>query len=137
MADLGGHGILRDDDAGALDVVVNEVRLQARTMVDVIESVSEVGGGFHSRKPGGEHGEARILGVSKTIHEIGSDNEIVDQIDVVPGKGSTQKLDQTAMVAPANGRQSILKLREVNRTANFPLEDDRVLAANRAPPGGR
>lgn len=65
-------------------MVVNEVRLQPRTMVDVIESVSEVGGDLHPRKPGGEHGEAWIFGVSKTIHKIRSNNEIIDEIDVIP-----------------------------------------------------
>lgn len=137
MADLRVQRLVGDDDARALDVVVDEIGPQSGAMVDVIKAVSEVRRDLHSREPGRENREARVFRVSKTTSKVRSRNEFVHEVDVVSGGGSAEKLDQATMVAPANRGEPALQLWQLHRTAKLPLEDDRFFTTQGAPPRGR
>lgn len=75
--------LLRDDDARALDVVVDEIRVEAGEMVDVIEPVGEISRDLHPRKPRRQFREARIQSISQTIGEIHTANKLIDEVNVV------------------------------------------------------
>ncbi|KAM1309550.1 hypothetical protein ACFX13_006381 [Malus domestica] len=50
VADFGAEHkvvLLGDDDVGAIDVVVDECRVEAGAVVDVIEAMGEVGSDLH------------------------------------------------------------------------------------------
>ncbi|TQD77085.1 hypothetical protein C1H46_037361 [Malus baccata] len=75
--------LLGDDDAGALDVVVDEGRVEAGAVVDVIEVVGEVGSDLHPGEPRRQDGVARVLRVAGLALEddgvFGADlREVVD-----------------------------------------------------------
>lgn len=111
MANPSVQSLLRDDDAGAVDVVVDEIGVEAGEMVDVIEAVSEIGSDLHPRNPSGEIGEARVQRVSQAISEINTANEFIDEVNVVTGDGSAEEFNQAAMVAPADNGEAISELR--------------------------
>ncbi|PON35774.1 hypothetical protein PanWU01x14_333760, partial [Parasponia andersonii] len=123
-----------DDDAGALDVVVDEIVPQSGAMVDVIEAVSEVRRDLHPREPGREDREARVSRVPEAIGEVNSLNEFVHEVDVAPGHGHPEQLDQAAMVAPTDRREPEL---ELYRPPKLALEHDRLIPAQGAPPSRR
>lgn len=85
MADPRCEILLRDDDAGAFDMVVNKSRTRTGEIVDVVEAVSEIGSDLHPRRPCRETGEARIVPVAEAIGEAGSGGELVDEVDVAAG----------------------------------------------------
>lgn len=76
-----------NDDAGCLDVVVDDGGIEAGLVVDVEESLSKVGGNLHSGEPSGEKGEAGIVGVAEAGCQVGPRNVRVNQIDVVTRDG--------------------------------------------------
>lgn len=134
MADLRAERIVGDDDPGALDVVVDEAGFQSSAMVDVVEAVSEVRRDLHPRQPRGQNGEARVSRVSQALSEIHAVDELVREVDVIPGERRADQLDQARVVAPADRGESAGNLRRVNLATELSLEDDGVRAAERASP---
>ena len=51
--------------------------------MNIIESVSEIGGDLHAREPRGQIGEARVQPIAEAIEEINAANVIIDEIDVI------------------------------------------------------
>lgn len=136
MADLGIEGWFGYDDARAFDVVVDEAGVESRAVVDVIEAVREVGGDLQAREPCGQDGVARVVWVAEALGEAGSGDELVDEVDVAPGEGRAEELDEAAVVAPRDEGEAVLELREVDRAAGLALENDGVFAADGAAPRG-
>ncbi|KAM1099698.1 hypothetical protein ACFX15_006022 [Malus domestica] len=87
VADFGAEHevvLLGDDDAGALNVVVDESRVEAEAVVDVIEAVGEVGSDLHSGEPRRQDGVARVLRVAGLALE---DDGIFGADGAAPGGG--------------------------------------------------
>lgn len=93
--------ILNNDDAGSLDVVVDDWGIEARLVVDVVEGLRKVGGDLHSGEPGGEEGEAGVVGVAEAGGQTGPRNVRVNQIDVVAGGGDAHEGNDARVVALA------------------------------------
>lgn len=101
---------LGDDDATALDVVVDEAYEQPSLVVDVIEAVSEIGGDLHSRHPRVEHREVNVPRVPETIRKVGTVDELVHEVDVVAGDGCAEELDDADVVAAAHDGEEFTEL---------------------------
>ena len=87
MADFGAEHevvLLGDDDAGALDVVVDEGRVEAGAVVDVIEVVGEVGSDLHPGEPRRQDGVARALRVARLALE---DDGVFEADEAAPEGG--------------------------------------------------
>lgn len=134
MTDPRAEILLGDEDAGALDAVVDETGTGAGGIVDVIEAVSEIGGDMHPRGPGGEISEARVPAIAEAIGEAGAGDELVDEVNVVAGDGSAEEFDEAAVVATADEGEAVTELREVHVAAKLALENDDVAVANGTAP---
>lgn len=111
MADLGiQQWLLDDDDAAALDVIVDELEPQAGGIVDVVQSVGDIGGDSDPRHPIGEDGEIRVEGIAEAIGEIGAGDVIVDEVDVRGGDGGALESDEAGVVAAADDGEAVGEL---------------------------
>lgn len=104
MADLRVQRLFGYDNAGALDVVVNEAGVQPRAMVDVIEAVRKVRGDLHAREPGGEDREIRVIRIPETTSEVRTFNEFVHEVNVIPRQRRAKEPDYAAVVAPTDSQ---------------------------------
>lgn len=102
MAYLRIQRVVHDENAGALDTVMNKSRIQSSTVMDVIEAVSQVRRDLHSRHPIRQNREIRVSRVSETVRETGAFNVIVNEVNMVSGNRSSEELDQASMVAFTN-----------------------------------
>lgn len=108
MADFRAQIILRDNNAGTLDVIMNETRTGSRTgvgtgeIVDVIEAMRDVGGDLHPRGPRDEIGVARVPAVAEAVREAGPGDKFIDEKDDGAGDGGAEELDEAAVVTPAD-----------------------------------
>lgn len=135
MANSGIVMRLRDQNAAALDAIVDYAYIETRIVVNIIESLREVGGDLHSGGPRGQHCEIGVVFVSQTGGEARAVNEFVDQEDVVAGDGGAEELDDGGVVATAEHGESLLQFWGFEFAAELALENDDVFAAEVAAPG--
>jgi len=129
------EGRLGDDDAAALDMVMDEIDVQTGLVVNVIEAVSEICGDLHSRHPRGEDGEVHVVFVAEAVGEGGAVvDEVVDEVDVVAGDGGAEELDDADVVAAADDGEELLELWSLELAAELALEDNDIGAAEGAAP---
>lgn len=140
MANLGAQIILRDNNAGTLDTVVNEaesgIGIGAGEVVDVIDAVCDVGRDLHPRGPRVELGEARVSAVAEAIGEAGAGDEFVDEEDGGAGDGGAEEFDEAAVVAAADEGEAATEVGEVELAAEGAAGDDGVAVAEGAAAGG-
>lgn len=86
MTDLGVEGRLGHDYGRTLDVIVDDSRIRALAVVDVIKSVGDIGCDLHSRDPSRENCEVRVFRVSETSGKVRALNVLVDEVNVVVGE---------------------------------------------------
>ncbi|KAI3502912.1 hypothetical protein L1887_31304 [Cichorium endivia] len=127
--DVGGKEETKEDDE-------DETKRYGCMCKRRIETVCDISCNLNSRHPMGMYGEVRILRVFKAIGEASAFDIIIHQVYVAFRHRSAAKLNQTRVMALANDEKSISKLRRFNRTSEFPLKDNHVVAANHAPPSG-
>ena len=82
MADFRTALDFRDDDAGALDAVVNETA-GGGEVVDILEPLRDVGGDLDSIDPGRNRRIHRIFRVSEALAETGSVNKLVNEQEIL------------------------------------------------------
>lgn len=132
MANQGVKVRLSDDDPRALDAVMDD-STAGGVMVDVLEALSKVAGDLYAGDPGGERGEVRVSFVAKAVGEGGPCYEVVNEVDAVSGKGSSEESDDAAVMALADRGEAGREGGGV--TAKGTLEDDGVAATEGASPG--
>lgn len=92
VADLGVKIWLRHHDAAAFDAIMDEVDVQPRVVVDVIERVGHVRGNLHPRYPRLQHCVVRVPLVPQAIGEAGAFHELVHQVNVLAGDRRAEEL---------------------------------------------
>lgn len=117
-------------------MIVNEIGIGSAAIVDVIEPVGDVSGDLHTRDPGGEYGEIRVFGVPEAVGEIDAGDVVVDEVGIITGERDADEFDEAAVMAPAYEGESTAEIMRIDRRAELPLEDDDVLLAEVAAPGG-
>lgn len=121
-------------------MVVDEVEVEARVVVDVLERLSDVGGDLDSRDPGGEDGEVGVSRVPEAVGEVGTGGVDVDEVEVLAGDSGAKQPDEADVVAPADLEEETVELRLVDSEAEFAADDDSVgssgVAGEGAAPGG-
>lgn len=90
-------------------MIMDETGTRTRTseIVNVIETVSEIGGNQHPRGPRGEICEARISAITKAIGEASSRDKLVNEINIIAGDGSSEEFNETAVVTPADKSEAV------------------------------
>lgn len=130
MTDLGVQRIFGDDDAGALDPVMDETRpVHPRAVVDVLQPVSHVRRDLHSRGPACDRRVVRVDPVPEAVAEVRALHELVDQVDVALREGRAEQLRDAAVVAPADRGEELAEAGEPGGAAEPAAEDGDVAAA--------
>ncbi|KAJ0546061.1 hypothetical protein HanIR_Chr08g0356691 [Helianthus annuus] len=104
--------------------------------MNVIHTVSKISSYLNPRHPIGKYRKARVSIVLQAIRETNTVNIIINQIYVTTRHRSSSKLNQTRVMTFTYHEKSLKKLLFINQTPEFPLEDDDVIAADDAAPGG-
>ncbi|CAH9135956.1 unnamed protein product [Cuscuta epithymum] len=104
--------------------------------MDVIQAGGDIRSNLNSQRPIRENREIRVPRVSQSIAKIRSMDILIHQVDIIPEYCDPLERNQARVVTSAYHRHPFDQLRRINQSAELPLDNNDVLAAQPAAPGG-